>query len=124
MIPTSLLNKLRTVSDKYHLANTLEVYRTDTNIDGSGGITNIDRLVAETPGRVIAKVFSEEQEGGGLAGNTKWLVVVPSQFGIMPDDKIIIRDDVFSDRYFLVIASDAGQTEGLFTSMEAIERWN
>ena len=124
MIPTSLLNKLRSVSDMYHLSTTLYVYRTDTNIDGSGGITNIDRLFAETPGRVIAKVFSEEQEGGGLAGNTKWLVLVPSQFGIMPDDKIRIRNDIFSDRYFLVIASDSMQTEGLFTSMEAIERWN
>ena len=124
MIASSLLNKLRSVSADYHLSTDLFVYRTDTNIDGSGGITNIDREIAQTKGRIIAKVFSEEQEGGGLAGNTKWLVVVPWNLDIMPDDKIKIRNDVFTDRYFLVIASDANQTEGLFTSMEAIERWN
>ena len=100
------------------------IYRPVTTVDGSGGINYIDRLVTTTQCRIVAKVFKEEQEGGGLAGNSKWEIIVPAGVDLMADDKIIIRDDIIIDRYFLVINTDVNQTEGIFTSGEIIERWS
>jgi hypothetical protein len=124
MININLLNKIRNVSAQYHLPQAVMIYRPVTTVDGSGGINYIDRLVTTTQCRIVAKVFKEEQEGGGLAGNSKWEIIVPAGVDLMADDKIIIRDDIIIDRYFLVINTDVNQTEGIFTSGEIIERWS
>lgn len=100
------------------------IYRPETNVDGSGGVTYIDTLKYTTKCRIVAKVFKEEQEGGGLAGNSKWEIIVPADVDLLADDRVKIKDDIISDRYFLVINTDVMQTEGIFTSGEIIERWS
>ena len=124
MININILNTIREVSAEYHLPQAVMIYRPVTNVDGSGGINYIDRLVTTTRCRIVAKVFKEEQEGGGLAGNSKWEIIVPAATDLMADDKVIIQDDIITDRYFLVINTDVSQTEGIFTAGEIIERWN
>ena len=49
---------------------------------------------------------------------------MPAGVDLLADDKVIIQDDIITDRYFLVINTDVSQTEGIFTAGEIIERWN
>ena len=124
MINQNLLNKIRNVSVTYHLPDVVNVIRAITEVDIAGGITTDDRIIYTTNARIIAKNMSEEQTGGGLASSSKWQIIFPNDVEIRPDDKIKIKDDALVERYFLVIASDFGQTEGLFTTADLIERWS
>ena len=124
MINQALLNKIRNVSAAYHLPDFVEIYRSITEVDGTGGITTDDRLIYTVNGRIIAKVYQEDQNGGGLAGSSKWQIMLPSDVVVKADDKIRIKDDALIDRYFLVIGTDNGSTEGLFTNADLIERWS
>lgn len=124
MINQNLLNKIRNVSAAYHLPDTVYVIRAVTSVDAAGGITTDDRVIYTVNARIIAKNYQEEQTGGGLASASKWQVIFPNDVEILPDDKIKIKDDALVERYYLVIASDYGQTEGLFTTADLIERWS
>jgi hypothetical protein len=124
MINQNLLNKIRNVSAAYHLPDIVIVYRAITEVDIAGGITTDDRVIYTVNARIIAKNMQEEQTGGGLASSSKWQIILPSDVQIRPDDKIKIKDDALVERYYLVIDSDYGQTEGLFTTADLIERWS
>lgn len=124
MINSSHLNKLRIVSKIYQLPETLQIIRSVNESDGIGGINTDDRVVATVKGRLVPKLMSEEQEGGGVIGNNKYEIVMESDADVRVDDKIKKVNDNFSERYYFVINTDGNATEGLFTTAEAIERYN
>lgn len=124
MINNNHLNKLRDVAKIYQLPENLQIIRSVNETDGIGGIDTSDRVVAIVKGRLIPKLMSEEQEGGGVIGNNKYEIVLQSSADVRIDDKIKKVNDTMPERYYYIINSDNNATEGLFTTAEAIERFN
>lgn len=124
MIDNYLLQSLRNAAELYQLPNNFRIIRPINEIDGIGGIKATEKIIATVKGRLVAKIMSEEQEGGGIIGNNKFELIMPSNVDIRIDDKVKLVDDNNKNRYYSIINTDSNSSEGLFTTSDVIERYS
>lgn len=124
MIPEKLLQALRQNANYYHLPNTVNVKRNEPDVDAYGGTSNDWRTIATIKGRVINKQITEEQIGGGIISKNEWTFILPEDADVMASDRLYIQNDENTDRYFEVVGTDRGASDGLFLSAKCEERAN
>jgi len=124
MLPEELLKSLREHASLYQLPNTIYVFRSEPEVDDTGGVINDFRNIGEHKARVIIRNIYENLEGGGITPNNEFTIIISVDADVMAEDRIYIKDDEVSNRYFEVVGTDKGASDGLFTTVDVEERTN
>lgn len=124
MVPEKLLQALRQNANYYNLPNSIIVQRNVPEVDEFGGTSNDWRNILTVKGRVISKLINEEQMGGGIITKNEWIIILPDDADVMASDRLILVNDEIEGRYFEVVGTDRGMTDGLFLSAKCEERTN
>jgi hypothetical protein len=103
MTPEALLASIRVSASLYQLPNTVDIVRSSNEVDANGGITTDWRNVA-------------------ITSNNDWTIIFPFDADIRLNDRVYIQYDEIPNRYFDVVGTDRGATDGLFTTCKVEER--
>ena len=122
MTPDALIALLRQSATQYQLPNTVDIVRSSNEVDTNGGIATDWRNVSSSKARVIHNNSIQDTAGQSITSNNDWTILLPFDADIRLNDRIYIQYDEIPNRYFDVVGSDRGATDGLFTSCKCEER--
>lgn len=122
--PPSLLNRLRAVSDFYMLTDLVQIIRSETFTDEYGGTYNDYNIVATVKARIVHKQYQEEPLGGGISNKDEYLFIFSDGIDVRFDDKIKIKNDPNTTRYFLVVGVDDVVSQGIFKTAKTEVNYN
>ncbi|CAB5217790.1 Bacteriophage SPP1, head-tail adaptor [uncultured Caudovirales phage] len=122
MTPDALIALLRQSATLYQLPNTVDIMRSANEVDANGGIVTDWRLSSTVKARVVQQNSLQDTAGQAITSNNEWTILLPFDADIRLNDRIYIQYDEIQNRYFDVVGSDRGATDGLFTSCKVEER--
>ena len=122
MTPDALIALLRQSATQYQLPNTVDIMRSANEVDANGGVTTDWRLQATVNARVVHNNSLQDIAGQTITSNNEWTILLPFDADIRLNDRIYIQYDEIPNRYFDVVGSDRGATDGLFTTCKCEER--
>lgn len=122
MTPDALIALLRQSATQYQLPNTVDIMRSANEVDTTGGIVTDWRLSSTVKARVVHQNSLQDISGQAITSNNEWTILLPFDADIRLNDRIYIQFDEITNRYFDVVGSDRGATDGLFTSCKVEER--
>ena len=122
MTPDALIALLRQSATQYQLQNTVDIMRSANEVDANGGITTDWRLSSTIKARVVHNNSVQDNAGQAITSNNEWTILLPFDADIRLNDRIYIQFDEIPNRYFDVVGTDRGASDGLFTSCKCEER--
>lgn len=122
MTPDALIALLRQSATLYQLPNTVDIMRSANEVDATGGITTDWRLVDTLKARVVHVNSVQDNAGQAITSNNEWTILLPFDADIRLNDRIFIQFDEIKNRYFDVVGTDRGASDGLFTACKCEER--
>jgi len=122
MTPDALIALLRQSATQYQLPNTVDIMRSANEVDANGGVTTDWRLSSTVKARVVHQNSLQDNAGQAITSNNEWTILLPFDADIRLNDRIYIQFDEIPNRYFDVVGSDRGATDGLFTACKCEER--
>ncbi len=122
MTPDALIALLRQSATQYQLPNTVDIMRSANEVDANGGVTTDWRLQGTVKARVVHVNSLQDNAGQAITSNNEWSILLPFDADIRLNDRIYIQFDEIPNRYFDVVGTDRGATDGLFTACKVEER--
>lgn len=122
MTPDALIALLRQSATLYQLPNTVDIMRSANEVDANGGVTTDWRLSSTVKARVVHQNSLQDNAGQTITSNNEWTILLPFDADIRLNDRIYIQYDEIPNRYFDVVGSDRGASDGLFTACKCEER--
>ena len=122
MTPDALIALLRQSASLYQLPNIVDIMRSANEVDSDGGILTDWRLSSTVKARVVHQNSLQDTAGQAITSNNEWTILLPFDADIRLNDRIYIQFDEIANRYFDVVGSDRGATDGLFTACKVEER--
>lgn len=122
MTPDALIALLRQSATQYQLPNTVDIMRSANEVDTTGGIVTDWRLSSTVKARVVNQNSLQDIAGQAITSNNEWTILLPFDADIRLNDRIYIQYDETLNRYFDVVGSNRGATDGLFTTCKCEER--
>ena len=122
MTPDALIALLRQSATQYQLQNTVDIMRSANEVDANGGITTDWRLSSTIKARVVHNNSVQDNAGQAITSNNERTILLPFDADIRLNDRIYIQFDEIPNRYFDVVGTDRGASDGLFTSCKCEER--
>lgn len=122
MTPDALIALLRQSATQYQLPNTVDIMRSANEVDANGGVTTDWRLSSTVKARVVHQNSLQDNAGQAITSNNEWMILLPFDADVRLNDRIYIQFDEIPNRYFDVVGSDRGATDGLFTACKCEER--
>jgi head-tail adaptor len=122
MTPDALIALLRQSATQYQLPNTVDIMRSANEVDANGGVSTDWRLSSTVKARVVHVNSLQDIAGQTITSNNEWTILLPFDADIRLNDRIYIQFDEISNRYFDVVGSDRGASDGLFTACKCEER--
>lgn len=122
MTPDALIALLRQSATQYQLPNTVDIMRSANEVDANGGVTTDWRLSSTVKARVVHQNSLQDNAGQAITSNNEWTILLPFDADVRLNDRIYIQFDEIPNRYFDVVGSDRGATDGLFTACKCEER--
>ena len=122
MTPEQLLASIRQSASLYQLPNTVDIVRSSNEVDANGGITTDWRNVSSSKARVVNNTQAQSNAGDSITANSDWTIILPFDADIRLNDRVYIQYDEIPNRYFDIVGTDRGATDGLFTTCKVEER--
>jgi len=122
MTPDALIALLRQSATQYQLPNTVDIMRSANEVDANGGVSTDWRLSSTVKARVVHVNSLQDIAGQTITSNNEWTILLPFDADIRLNDRIYIQFDEIPNRYFDVVGSDRGASDGLFTACKCEER--
>jgi head-tail adaptor len=122
MTPQQLLASIRESASLYQLPNTVDIVRSSNEVDANGGITTDWRNVSTSKARVVHDTSAQSNAGETITTNNEWNIILPYDADVRLNDRVYIQYDEIPNRYFDVVGTDRGATDGLFTTCKVEER--
>jgi head-tail adaptor len=96
--------------------------RSANEVDANGGVSTDWRLSSTVKARVVHVNSLQDIAGQTITSNNEWTILLPFDADIRLNDRIYIQFDEIPNRYFDVVGSDRGASDGLFTACKCEER--
>lgn len=122
MTPEQLLASIRQSASLYQLPNTVDIVRSSNEVDANGGISTDWRNVTSSKARVVNNTSAQSNAGDSITANSDWTIILPFDADIRLNDRVYIQYDEIPNRYFDIVGTDRGATDGLFTTCKVEER--